>query len=156
MKTLLIGFLFCFTIAVVGCGSTSPSTEKPDKRDTKKPGSDAKPTAKTERKKGKNPLVGRWVITKAGKQDWSDKVSKDAVIEFHDEDSPGTGEITVTDTRATGKGYYGYQGKGGFIFEVKFRLKDGTPEGGYGGLMQITKLTDNEIVGDLFTLKRVD
>ncbi len=150
MRTVLRSLWVCLTISVAGCGSATPTPQNPGK------GGDGKPAANKARKQGKNPLVGRWVIAKAGKQDWSDKVSKEAVIEFHDEDSPGTGKLTVADTKALGEGYYIYEGKSGFRFEVKFRRKDGTPEGGYGGLMQITKLTGDEVVGDLFTLKRVD
>jgi hypothetical protein len=156
MKTLLTCSLVCLALAVAGCDSTAPTGEKPGKdADAKKPGG-GKPAAKRERVKGKNAFVGRWVFPKPGKQDWSDKVSKDAVIEFHDEDSPGTGKITVTDTKAKGEGYYLCQSGGGFVFQVKFYSKDGVSLGGYGGLLQVTKLTDDEIVGDLFTLKRVD
>lgn len=157
MNTAVRGLLVCLTIAAAGCDTRAPTTAAPGKGgDPKNAGGAGTPSSGRGRAKGKNPLVGRWVIAKVGKQDWSPKVSKEAVLEFHDEDSPGTGKLTVADRRADGDGYYIYEGPTGFRFEVKFRRRDGTPEGGYGGLMQISKLTDAEVVGDLFTLKRVD
>jgi hypothetical protein len=97
-----------------------------------------------------NPLVGRWVIKKTGTQDWSSKFTKDAVIEFHNDGQT----MTVADTKATGKGVYTYTGDG-FIFTIDVDRKDGSRDGGFGGTADVTKMTDQEIVADLFTLRRV-
>ncbi len=154
MKALTTCLLLGFALAHAGCSTSSPTgpDSTPEKRDAKKtqPGGDPNPAPGKEKRPAANPLVGRWVIKKAGTQDWSPMVSKDAVIEFHDDGD----KMTVTDRRADGEGYYVYMGKDGFRFQVKFTRKDGTSDGGYGGLMQVTKMTDREIVGDLFTLER--
>jgi hypothetical protein len=141
---------------MAGCASSTLPGANPNRGgDGKKPSGGSKPGVDQKAKAKPNPLVGRWVMKKAGDQDWSDTVSKDAVIEFHgDGATPNCGTMTVTDRDVKGEGAYVYMAKDGFRFEVKFRRKDGTPLGGYGGVVNVTRLKDREMVGDLFTLER--
>jgi hypothetical protein len=159
MKGYVAAIIVFGLVACTGCTSSSTSSgssstggnaekKSPDK---KSGGNDLKPASQTKRA---NPLVGKWTVTKSNKH-WAENVSKQAVIEFlSDGETPNTGTMTITNNNnITADADYMWQGDM-FVFQAKFTRPNGM-KNGYGAQVKIEKRTENEIVADVFTLKRI-
>jgi len=149
------------SLAAAGCTSSSASgggspttSDIPNKStDDRRTGDkNSKPTVTTKRA---NPLAGKWTVTKASEH-WADHVAKQAIVEFHaDGATPNAGSMSITNNNnvVTTEGDYLWQGAG-FVFVAKFLHPDGT-RNGCGAQVKIEKMTNDEIVADEFTLKRI-
>ena len=96
-----------------------------------------------------NPLVGKWKVTKSNEH-WAGNVSKQAVIEFLNDGET----MSITNNNGiTAEANYSWQGKD-FVFQAKFTRADGS-KNGYGAQVIVERRTEDEIVADIFTLKRI-
>lgn len=154
-----IVFALCFAVAGCTSSSTTSSDSTRGTESSNRVADDSRPDPKNPKKavgdgKRANPLVGRWTVTKSS-EIWAEHVSKKAIIEFvADGQTPNTGMMKITNNNnITADAGFMWQGTG-FVFEAKFEHPDGM-RNGCAAQVKIEKLTDNEIVGDYFTLKRI-
>lgn len=146
MRSYIIPCVCVF--ALVGCSlpSDSPGGNTEKSSNKKSGGNDPNPAVKTRKA---NPLVGKW-ITKKGNEHWTANVSKQAVIEFLND---GTTMTITNNNKIAAEADYLWQGNK-FVFQARFTRPDGS-KNGYGAQVQIEKMTENEVVADVFTLQRI-